>query len=328
LSEPAQATVTKPRLSISFHNFWGSFVPERSFFARSLAERFELSIVPIGRDIQFFSVYGRVFPDEVLSSGALKVWFTGEAEDPRDLIYDLYFNFSRQPLLGARSIRLPLWATYIQWWDKDTLLSPDRLTAQRTFQKRTKFCNFIFSNPVSLRNEFFVQLNKRKAVDSFGKVLNNTGGRVANKMQTLLDYRFTIAFENFTSAGYVTEKLLEPLAAGSIPIYWGAPECRSDFNPDAFIDANRFESLDSLVDFVLKTDADDDALRALSEAPIFKNGIPYEMTPAHFADRIVEALDSPSMRGPGADINPQLAARRNLRGRIRSALRKIPLIGR
>lgn len=314
-------------LSISFHNFWGGFVPEHSFFARALAERFELSIVPVGRDIQFFSVYGRVFPDEVLNSKALKVWFTGEAEDPRDLVYDLYFNFSRQPLLGPRSIRLPLWATYIKWWDKDSLLYPDRLTAERTFVKRPKFCNFIFSNPVALRTEFLVHLNKHKAVDSFGKVLNNTSGRVADKMQTLLDYRFTIAFENFTSAGYVTEKLLEPLAAGSIPIYWGAPECRSDFNPDAFIDANRFESLEALVDFVLKTDADDEALRALSEAPIFKNGIPYEMTPQHFADRVVEALDSPSLRGPGELVNAKLAERRNIRGRLRKAFQKVSRLG-
>jgi hypothetical protein len=320
--------VTKPRISISFHNFWGSFVAERSFFARSLAERFELSIVPIGRDIQFFSVYGRNFPEEILTSKALKVWFSGEAEDPRDLIYDMYFNFSRQPLLGRRSIRLPLWATYIHWWNQGTPLSPDRLTAKRAFNPRSKFCNFIFSNPVALRNEFFVKLNERKEVDSFGKVLNNTGGRVKDKVQTLLDYRFTIAFENFMSQGYVTEKLLEPLAAGSIPIYWGAPECRSDFNPDAFIDANCFESLETLIEHIFRVDLDEDLQRSYREAPIFRDGIPYEMTPAHFADRIEEALNTPSLRGPGELVNAKLAERRNLRGRLRAAIRKAVKLGK
>ena len=313
----------KRNLSISFHNFWPAFAPQTSYFVRALEERFSVTVEPLGKDVQFFSVFGRTFPEEVLKSNALKVWFTGEAQDPRDLIYDLYFNFSHNPLLGARSVRLPLWATYIHWWDHDTPLSPERLIAPRQFIARPKFCNFMFSNPVSLRNELFARLHARQHVDSHGKVLNNVGARAPDKMKALADYRFTIAFENFQSKGYVTEKLLEPLAAGSIPIYWGADECRTDFNPEAFIDASQFESLDALVEHVLHVDKDMDQQRALCEAPLFVSGIPYEMTPSFFSDRIEEALDTPNLRGFGKESNVALAGRRHLRGRLRASLAKL-----
>lgn len=315
--------MTKPQLSISFHNFWGGFVPETSYFLRALNQRFDVRVEPFGRDIQFFSVFGRHFPDDVLRSTALKVWFTGEAQDAKDLIYDLTFGFHANPLLGSRSIRLPLWATNIDWWSEDGPLSHQRLVLPRTFQPRPKFCNFIYSNPVSLRNEFFARLNARQRVDSYGKVLNNMGGRAKDKLQTLADYRFTIAFENFLSPGYVTEKLLEPLACGSIPIYWGAPECRLDFNPSAFIDASQFSDMDALIDHVMKVESDEELQRALIEAPVFANGIPYEMTPAFFVERIETALETPAMRGHGRDINPQLSAKRNTKGRIRASFKKI-----
>jgi len=319
--------IGRKKIAVSFHNFWGSFDAETSYFTRALRDRFDVKIVRTGADVEFYSVFGRNFPDDVLSSRALKVWFSCEAEDPRDLIYDLYFNFHDEPLLGRRAVRLPLWALYIDWWAPGSVLSIEHLLAPRHYTPRPKFCNFIYSNPVALRNEFFSRLDRLQHVDSFGKVLNNMGFRAGDKLKTIADYRFTIAFENVKSYGYVTEKLLEPLAAGSTPIYWGPPDSRTDFNPAAFIDATAFPSLDALAAHVIELDRNPDALRTIAEAPIFADAIPYEMTPSHFVDRIEEALDTPAMRGHGDLLNPQLASRRNLKGRLRAgfakALRKL-----
>ena len=68
-------------------------------------------------------------------------------------------------------------------------------------------------------------------VDSYGTCLQNKpwpeglaplhGSR---KLSLLARYKFTLAFENSRAAGYVTEKLFQPLIAGSLPIYWGAPD--------------------------------------------------------------------------------------------------------
>jgi hypothetical protein len=37
---------------------------------------------------------------------------------------------------------------------------------------------------------------------------------------------FTLAFENSDATGYVTEKLYQPLLAGSVPIYGGTADLR------------------------------------------------------------------------------------------------------
>lgn len=299
--------MAKPPLSVSFHNFWAGLDLETSFFVRALRSRFDLRIESLGRDLQLFSVFGHRLPQSVVHSPALKVWFTGEVRDPQFIVYDLHFGFTANALLPGRSFRFPLWSTNIDWWGGRGPLAIERLLAPRRFSPKPKFCNFIYSNPMSFRAEVFHRLDRRRRVDSLGGVANNAGGRVADKMAALANYQFTLAFENCRSPGYVTEKLLEPLAAGSIPIYWGAPEAGSDFNPAAFIDATDFPSLDALVDHVLSLADEPAACRALAEAPIFPEGaVPYHHRPEFFLDRIEEALATPELRAVGRDLNPLL----------------------
>ena len=40
----------------------------------------------------------------------------------------------------------------------------------------------------------------------------------------LTHYPFYLAFENSEAVGYASEKLWQGLLAGSVPIYWGAPD--------------------------------------------------------------------------------------------------------
>ncbi len=42
----------------------------------------------------------------------------------------------------------------------------------------------------------------------------------------LVNYKFTLALENSLLPHYMTEKIWEPLAAGSVPVYYGAPNAR------------------------------------------------------------------------------------------------------
>lgn len=78
------------------------------------------------------------------------------------------------------------------------------------------------------RNEYLHELMEHIAVDSYGKVAHNAdldddrGGK--SKLAAISGYRFTLAFENSIAPGYVTEKLYQPLFAGSVPIYRGAPD--------------------------------------------------------------------------------------------------------
>lgn len=71
-------------------------------------------------------------------------------------------------------------------------------------------------------------------------------GAVADKIETLSQYRFTFTFENTIAQGYVTEKIFDALFAGSVPIYLGAPDITDFVHKAAFIDMRDFKNYDEL----------------------------------------------------------------------------------
>lgn len=293
---------SKPVLSVSFHNFWAGFDARTSlagqFFLRALAERYAVTVERAGRDLQISSIFGRELLPKTAAGRPLRIWWTGEPRDPYAQIYDLYFGFRpNTPLLGSSWYRLPFWVLSVDWWDKASVSHVGRLLGPRVPSERAQFCNFIYSKDASIRAEFFLRLNEVRPVGSFGSVLNNKGALPKSweaKMAVLRESMFTIAFENCMAAGYVTEKLVQPLLAGSIPIYWGASEALSDFNPDAFIAAEKFSNMDDLVRHVVRVADSPDTVSAMASAPAFNgNQVSYEHTPGFFVDRISEALSGP-----------------------------------
>jgi len=114
----------------------------------------------------------------------------------------------------------------------------------------------------SKRLEAVEYFGKRKKLDIFGagwqnlsklpskwqKRLNNilldlAPTPCANKIKTIASYKFAICFENVAYPGYVTEKIIDCILAGVIPVYLGAPDI-TDFVPkNAFIDTAAFPSL-------------------------------------------------------------------------------------
>ena len=73
------------------------------------------------------------------------------------------------------------------------------------------------------------------------------GGSVDRKVDTLKNFRFSFAYENICSVpGYVTEKIFDCFHAGTIPIYWGAPNI-SDYIPkDCYIAREDFPDNEAL----------------------------------------------------------------------------------
>jgi len=128
----------------------------------------------------------------------------------------------------------------------------------------------VVSNPnSSKRLEFFKELSKIKQVDSGGSVMNNVGGKVADKTAFIKDYKFVISFENSQYKGYTTEKILEPIYVDSIPIYWGNPLVDKDFNAKRFIDYAKFESEKELIDKLLEIDQNDELAIDMLMQPTF-----------------------------------------------------------
>lgn len=113
-----------------------------------------------------------------------------------------------------------------------------------------KFCNFLVSNGAAseFRTLFFKQLSEYKTVDSGGRYLNNIGWTVKDKATWQKEYKFSLCFENSSSPGYLTEKLIQAYASNTIPVYWGDPlaagsllDGKSGINPDAVIWVDRLK---------------------------------------------------------------------------------------
>jgi hypothetical protein len=73
------------------------------------------------------------------------------------------------------------------------------------------------------------------------------GGKVDSKLSTLSNYKFSICFENARDIpGYITEKIFDSMAAGCVPVYWGAPNI-ADYVPElCYVDMKKFKNYEEM----------------------------------------------------------------------------------
>jgi hypothetical protein len=76
-------------------------------------------------------------------------------------------------------------------------------------------------------------------VDVYGrgwpKDLPNYRGICISKVDVLRTYRYALVFENQRQPGYVTEKLLDTFASGTVPLYHGAPDAAQELPGEMFV---------------------------------------------------------------------------------------------
>jgi hypothetical protein len=78
-------------------------------------------------------------------------------------------------------------------------------------------------------------------------------GECKAKKDVLKHYRFSICFENTASyPGLITEKIFDCFAAGTVPIYYGAPNIEEYIPRSCFIDFRDFSNYQSLYDFLVQ----------------------------------------------------------------------------
>lgn len=258
--------MNRPNLRIAFSDFHRGFDPKVNRIWKALEGRYAIEICTPD-DKPDFLVYSD-FGTEHWKFDGLKIYITGENMVPDFKECDLAFTPFEIPN-EPRAIRLPYYA--------QILSSPEKLIRMDNYQPKrvgnqNKFCAFVVSNPKSPeRNKFFKELNRRQSVDSGGRHFNNLGKVVSDKMSFIGNCRFTIAFENTSSPGYTTEKLIEPLLAESIPIYWGNPEVNRDFNPGCMINVNQFPNFAAAIDYILFLEKNPSAREEILKASVFKD---------------------------------------------------------
>ena len=250
-SSPAPSAlegVRLPSIRLQFVGFWDGFDPHDNYFTRLLGRRYHLELCD-DPDFIIFSYVGERRRD-YRRWNCVRIFYTGENIPPDWSACDWAFSFEHTP--HPRHFRLPHWPFYV---DPLALVKPIDHDPATILSQKKRFCAFVVSNPLCrTRNDFFRKLSRYKPVDSGGKVLNTLGHRVGDKQAFLRDYKFTIAFENESHPGYTTEKIVEPMLANSIPIYWGDPLVGRDFDTSSFLSAHDSPSLDDLVDRVVEVD--------------------------------------------------------------------------
>jgi alpha(1,3/1,4) fucosyltransferase len=238
-----------------------------------------------------------------------KIYLTGENMLPDFDQCDLAFTPVELPE-DKRAVRLPLYAQYTE--SLPSLIRQPEYNASNLLKKKG-FCSFLVSNPgCRLRNQLFKKIHRKRAVASGGKHFNTVGEIIKNKSEFIKDYQFNIACENSSSPGYITEKLIDPLLVGSIPIYWGDPEISRDFDLKCMINVRDFKSLNDLAEYLLVV-AENDALRQrILEAPVFRdNKLPLCTTDEYISEPMIDLLEN---RNAGIRI----PRRRRLREHLKS----------
>ena len=242
--------------------------PNDNYFTRVLrAAGWQVDVVTRPQDNPDY-VISCGFGRQYLDFSCARIQYSGEDSWPDLNVFDYSIGF---PLFayGDRYLRLPLYAMRDSWAPalaKHTL--PDS-----EFLSRKKFCNFVVSNDFSPeRNAFFEQFSARRQIDSGGAYRNNIGGPVADKLAFQRQYKFSIAYENSRDPGYVTEKIVDAFAAGTVPIYWGDPLIKQEFNPGSFLCADDYPDNAALIDAIEAIDRDDSAYLEICRTPILAPG--------------------------------------------------------
>jgi len=253
------------QIKIYFEDFWPGFNRTDNFITDILKNYYKITIESKNPDYLFFSVFGF----KHLKYKECILIFYSEENIWADFNFCDYAISSQLIEIEDRHIRYPNYNRCgFEYLNEKKIIDEQKLLDR-------KFCNFVYSNNSvadPLRERFFHELSKYKKVDSGGRFLNNIGKPVANKLDFIKDYKFTIAFENSSVPGYTTEKLVEPMIVNSLPIYWGNPNVELDFNKNSFIYVNEFPSIEKAIEEVIRLDNDDNAyIKKISETWFSEN---------------------------------------------------------
>jgi hypothetical protein len=147
--------------------------------------------------------------------------------------------------------------------------------------QKPRFCAFFFHNCVPNREALFDRVSTYKAVDALGRSKSrdpqsykspdrfvDPAGATLYDTATVryLPYKFAFANEPAEREGWVTEKLVNAMLAGAIPIYRGAPDIGQFFNSSSFICGNGLSD-DDVVERVRRVDQSAEEYRSMWAQP-------------------------------------------------------------
>ncbi|WP_455637987.1 glycosyltransferase family 10 domain-containing protein [Parabacteroides sp.] len=255
----------KNKIRCFFVDFWQGF--DYRYHLAFLLSDYDIVIDKENPDYLFYSCFGY---EHLRYDRCIKIFYSGENAIPDLNLCDYAVSLS-EIQCGDRTLSLcvPLLKGRDAYQPE---LEPEKLPDR-------KFCNFVYSNnncSDPFREKIFNALSKYKRIDSGGVFLNNMGGRVKDKQAFLKEYKFTLAIENSSQRGYVTEKIFDPFRAQSLPIYWGSPSISSNYRLNSFVNLMDFSSIEEAVEEIIRLDKDDAAYLEKITTPFWPYGDSFE----------------------------------------------------
>ena len=258
-------------IKINYCGFWGSLKKENNLFYRILSKHFS---VEISDNPDFVICSNRGKPFEYMKYDCPRIMFMGENLSPDFTAFDYVIGFDYLDF-GDRYFRLP----FAFYYDDAKPWIPEKITLEKAkdiMQQKNYFCNFIYGHQSSngMRERLFEELSSYKNVISPGSFMNNqnTKGCTWKEKRVFLEQsKFTIAGDSIEYPGFFTEKIIDPLMAHSIPIYFGNPRIDADINENAFVwcKSTKEEDINAAIEKVKYLDTHDDAyIEMLMEYPL------------------------------------------------------------
>lgn len=251
-------------VTVKFVDFWPTFDVEHNKFVDALRSKYLVTVLPTdGDEVPDLLFYSRCGNGRHLSYDCIRIYFTGENDCPDFNECDYALSF--YPLtLGDRHLRYPLYMLY----EYDRLGTPETVSDSDALGRG--FCSLLMRNATNCdprRLEIIDCMELYRPLAYGGPFRNNAGGCVEEKIPFISRFKFNLALENSLVEGYVTEKILEPLVASTVPIYWGDDTVKKDFNPEAFINSGDYDTPESLTEAVRQIDNDPGAYLRMLRAP-------------------------------------------------------------
>jgi len=252
-------------VSVTFSGFWKGFNPEDNFIINTLRRKYDVTVTGADEaELMFCSSMEGEIPS--CGESCVKVYFTGENDVPDFNEYDYAISFHHIQF-GERHLRLPLYVLYDAF---DVLRKGSVELISKHDALKRDFCSVVLSSNIAgdpARLRLIDEFAARFPLSSGGRYKNNVGGPVEDKMKFISGFRFNLCPENSMVDGYVTEKIVEPLAAQTVPIYWGTEDVCNEFNPEAFIRINDYSSFSEAFDAIERIASDDDLYYGMLTAP-------------------------------------------------------------
>lgn len=171
---------------------------------------------------------------------------------------------------------------YYPLWQINSSLIYDN-PIEKNADKKDLFCSFICSVNTPKREEVYVHVSSNyKPIIASGRIFTTSGYflppfygnfKFAQKLHERV--KFNMCFENKETHGttsYISEKIINAYALGTVPIYCGAENVTRWFNPDSFINCNGLTK-EEILDKIIEVDSNDNLYRDMLYANPFKENI-------------------------------------------------------